>query len=77
MSGVDLARVWLVAGLGTAPAPTDHPVVRDDLMRIWRPGPDGHYFTADGWHHATWEELRARHDLVEVVAEARVVEVTQ
>ncbi|MBV8540611.1 MAG: hypothetical protein JO063_06980 [Pseudonocardiales bacterium] len=66
-------RVWLVAGLGTAPEPTDQPTVRDDLMRTWRPGPDGRYTTGGGRHHATWGELRARHDLVEVT-EARMAE---
>lgn len=33
-------RVWLVAGLRTAPTPTDRPMVRDDLMRTWEPGSD-------------------------------------
>jgi hypothetical protein len=61
-------RVWLVAGLSTAPAPADHPVVRDDLMREWRPGPDGRYHTADGRHHANWTELHTRFDLVEVTS---------
>ncbi|MGH3808594.1 MAG: hypothetical protein ACRDRU_18610 [Pseudonocardiaceae bacterium] len=69
-------RVWLVSGLGTAPAPTDRPIVRDDLMRTWRPGPDGRYSTGAGRHHATWDELRARHDLVEMPAEAPVAEAT-
>ncbi|MGH3853145.1 MAG: hypothetical protein ACRDR6_06535 [Pseudonocardiaceae bacterium] len=35
-------------------------------MRTWRPGPDGRYRTGDGRHYATWDELHARHDLVEV-----------
>ncbi|MGH3718831.1 MAG: hypothetical protein ACRDRI_08320 [Pseudonocardiaceae bacterium] len=61
----DRARVWLIAGLGTAPTPT----VRDDLMRTWQPGPDDHYSTNEGRHHATWNELRARHNLVEVLTE--------
>ncbi|MGH3721185.1 MAG: hypothetical protein ACRDRI_20505 [Pseudonocardiaceae bacterium] len=42
-------------------------------MRTWRPGPDGRYSTGEGRHYATWGELHARHDLVEV-AEARVDE---
>ncbi|MGH3852409.1 MAG: hypothetical protein ACRDR6_02695 [Pseudonocardiaceae bacterium] len=67
MSGVDVAaRVWLVAGLGTALVPVDRPTVRDDLMRVWEPGPDGGYFTGGGRHNASWGELRARYDLVEV-----------
>ncbi|HWR48349.1 MAG TPA: hypothetical protein VN327_12185 [Pseudonocardiaceae bacterium] len=41
--------------------------------RTWRPGPDGRYSTGDGRHCATWDELRARHDLVEVT-EARMAE---
>ncbi|MGH3769876.1 MAG: hypothetical protein ACRDRW_00505 [Pseudonocardiaceae bacterium] len=78
VSSTDRARprVWLVAGLGTAPAPTDRPTVRDDLTRTWRPGPDGRYSTAESHQHATWEELRARHDLVEVLTEAPVTEAT-
>ncbi|MGH3722487.1 MAG: hypothetical protein ACRDRI_27375 [Pseudonocardiaceae bacterium] len=32
--------------------------------------------TGAGRHHATWDELRARHDLVEVPAEAPVAEAT-
>jgi hypothetical protein len=61
-------RVWLVAGLGTEPDPVDHPVVRDDLMRQWfpGPGPGDDYHTADGRHHAKWTELHTRFDLVEV-----------
>jgi len=61
------ARVWLVAGLSTEPAPTDQPTVRDDQGRTWQPGPDGRYSTGESRHHVTWGELRARHDLVEVV----------
>ncbi|MGH3718764.1 MAG: hypothetical protein ACRDRI_07970 [Pseudonocardiaceae bacterium] len=57
----DRARVWLIAGLGTAPTPTDRPTVRDDLMRTWQPGPNGYYTTRGGRHHATRGELRARH----------------
>ncbi|MBV9030469.1 MAG: hypothetical protein JO364_09185 [Pseudonocardiales bacterium] len=75
VSSADCARprVWLVAGLGAASAPADQLTVRDDLMRTWRPGPAGRYTTGGGRHHATWGELRARHDLVEV-AGARMVE---
>ncbi|MEC3976240.1 hypothetical protein [Amycolatopsis sp. H20-H5] len=61
-------RVWLVAGLATAEDPADTPVVRDDLMRQWIPGPRGSYHTADGRHHANWTELRTRFDLVEVTS---------
>ena len=60
-------RVWLVAGLGTAPEPADHPTVRDDLMRTWEADAAGRYSTAGGRHTATWDELHNRHDLVEVV----------
>jgi hypothetical protein len=42
------------------------PTVRDDLMRTWTPDPDGRYSTASGRHTATWAELHARHDPVEV-----------
>ncbi|MCT2587779.1 hypothetical protein [Actinophytocola gossypii] len=59
-------RVWLAAGLGATPDPVDWPRVRDDLMRRWEPGLDGLWHTADGRHHATWAELHARFDLVEV-----------
>lgn len=63
-------RVWLVAGMSTTDAtgtaPADLPVVRDDLMRTWEPGADNQYHTSDGRHHATWTELHARYDLVEV-----------
>jgi hypothetical protein len=58
--------VWLVAGVATTPEPTDHPPVRDDLMRVWEPGQDGRWHTADGRHHADWTELHSRFDLVEV-----------
>ncbi|MGH3856356.1 MAG: hypothetical protein ACRDR6_23265 [Pseudonocardiaceae bacterium] len=71
MSGVRVARVWLAAGFGTTPAPTDQPTVSDNQMRTWQPGPDGRYFTGGGRHRATWDELRARYDLVEVT-EARM-----
>lgn len=60
------ARVWLVAGLVATGTPADMPVVRDDLMREWLPGPDHRWHTADGRHHATWRELHTRFDLVEV-----------
>lgn len=56
-------RVWL-AGEGTDPA--DMPTVRDTRMCTWCPGDDGCYHSANGWHHATWAELHAQFDLVEV-----------
>lgn len=59
-------RVWLVAGHGCAGEPGDPVVVRDDVGRQWCPGPDGRYHTAGGLHHASWAELRARFDLIEV-----------
>jgi hypothetical protein len=59
-------RVWLVGAVGTRPEPADRPVVRDTCMRTWRPGPDGVYHSTDGRHRATWTELHARCDLVEV-----------
>lgn len=61
-------RVWLVAGLAAAPEPDDLPVVRDHLMRVWHPGTDRCWHTPDGRHHASWAELHARFDLVEVIA---------
>jgi hypothetical protein len=59
-------RVWLVAGMREDQEPNDHPTVRDDLMREWQSGSDGRYHTGDGRHHATWGDLHARFDLVEV-----------
>lgn len=59
-------RVWLVAGIGSAPTPADMPTVRDHLMRTWHPGMDGRYHTPDGRHVCTWTELHDRYDLVEV-----------
>jgi hypothetical protein len=59
-------RVWLVAQVGTTPEPRDLPAVRDTQMRTWVPGTDGFYHSADGWHHATWTELHAHYDLVEM-----------
>lgn len=61
-------RVWLVGG--TVADPADLPTVRDTWMRTWRPGADGRYHSADGWHHATWTELHSRYDLVEVAGPA-------
>ena len=58
-------RVWLVAGNGR-PDPRDRPAVRDDWLRVWWPGEDDLWHTADGYRHATWAELRIRYDLVEV-----------
>jgi hypothetical protein len=59
-------RVWLVGRVGSPAEPTDLPAVRDTTMRTWRPGADGIYHSADGWHHTSWYELRSRCDLVEV-----------
>jgi hypothetical protein len=59
-------RVWLVAGIGATPDPTDHPVVRDNRMITWQPDPSGAYHSTDGHHHATWTELHSRFDLVEI-----------
>jgi len=64
-------RVWLVAGLGTDQEPTDHPVLRDDRCRRWTYGDDGRWHTTDNRHHATWQELHARTDLVELSAPDR------
>jgi hypothetical protein len=61
-------RVWLVAGIGRTPDPADLPTVRDNRMRTWTAGDDGHYHSTDGYHHATWSELHARFDLVEIAA---------
>jgi hypothetical protein len=58
-------RVWLAGAERGRLVPADAPVVRDDLMRHWQPAPGG-YRTADGRHYATWAELHARFDLVEV-----------
>lgn len=69
-------RVWLVAGMREDREPADHPVVRDDLMREWESGSDGRYHTLDGRHHATWAELHARHDLVEVLGSIPATETT-
>jgi hypothetical protein len=63
-------RVWLVAGVGTAPDPVDRPTVRDNRMITWSSGPDGRYHSVGGWHHATWSELHTRFDLVEILAAA-------
>jgi hypothetical protein len=67
----DQPRVWLVGG-NRQPDPNPHelPTVRDDLMHVWQPGDDGqmHMAAADHDHHASWPELRARYDLVEMSA---------
>jgi hypothetical protein len=61
-------RVWLVAGIGSTPDPTDHPTVRDNRMITWQPDAGGTYHSLDGYHHASWTELHARFDLVEIAA---------
>lgn len=66
MSTSTKPRVWLVGGLGAPQRPADRPTVRDDLMRTWTPTDDGRYAT--GRHVETWDDLRARYDLVEVSA---------
>jgi hypothetical protein len=60
-------RVWLVAGGHVLDPPTAQlPAVRDTRGHTWLPGDDGLMHTATGYHHASWTELRARYDLVEV-----------
>lgn len=59
-------RVWLVATLCDAPEPSDRPIVRDDMMRTWLPRDRRFYCSSDGRRTATWAELHARFDLVEV-----------
>jgi hypothetical protein len=61
-------RVWLVGGCSTSdPRPDQLPAVRDSLGHVWWPREDGlMHMTAAGQHHASWHELRARYDLVEV-----------
>ena len=61
-------RVWLVASIGSAPDPVDLPTVRDNRMITWQPDTTGRYHSTDGWHHASWTELHARFDLVEIAA---------
>jgi hypothetical protein len=61
-------RVWLASDHADQAAPVDRPVVRDHLMRQWKPAADNTYRTADGRHHASWGELRSRFDLVEDTA---------
>lgn len=60
-------RVWLMGGLASPPPTGDDRPALSDLTRVWLPGPDGGYRTEDGRHHATWADLHARHDLVEVL----------
>ncbi|MXP21734.1 hypothetical protein GIY30_10280 [Gordonia sp. HNM0687] len=67
-SGTARPRVWLVAAVCGSAEPADRPAVRDDLMRMWRPGHDDLYRTVDGRRCATWAELRERFDLVEVAS---------
>jgi hypothetical protein len=61
------SRVWLAGS--SPPPPIDGPTL-SDLTRVWLPSPDGDYRTPDGRHHATWSELHARHDLIEVFESA-------
>lgn len=59
-------RVWLARPSQPPANPPDWPTVRDTAMRIWVPGTDGIYHSSGGWHHVSWQELRALYDLVEV-----------
>ncbi|MGH3438974.1 MAG: hypothetical protein ACRDRN_21220 [Sciscionella sp.] len=59
-------RVWLAGEMGGASEPADRPTVRDDLMRTWHPDGGG-WRTVDGLHHASWAELHAWFDLVELI----------
>ncbi|MGH3721437.1 MAG: hypothetical protein ACRDRI_21825 [Pseudonocardiaceae bacterium] len=63
-------------GSAACPRPPRSTGVRDDLTRTWRPGPEGRYSAGESHHHATGGEVRARHDLVEVLTEAEVAETT-
>ena len=69
------ARVWLVAGLAAGATGSPQAVgvgaVRDDQLRVWVLGVDGWWHTADGLHHASWPELHARFDLMEVRSDER------
>ena len=60
------ARVWLAARPPDPTEPRDRPVVRDNMMRIWRPEPDGGYCTSAGRHRCEWVRLRSQFDLVEI-----------
>ncbi len=62
----DHPRVWLVAEISGDDEPIDRPAVRDDLMRRWTPVEGNLYRIASGRHCATWAELHARFDLVEI-----------
>ncbi|WAM19399.1 hypothetical protein [Rhodococcus sp. JS3073] len=62
------ARVWLVAALSNTGEPTDRPAVRDDLMRTWLPDRGTGYRSPNGRRRATWAELHARFDLMEVTS---------
>lgn len=60
-------RVWLVGGMSLRhDVPPVGSAVRDDLGQVWHHGDDGLWHTADHRHHAAWDQLRNRSDLVEV-----------
>jgi len=62
-------RVWLVAGSAggpSRPGPPEWPVLSDGHRR-WIPDLHGTYHTTDGRHHANWEQLHQRYDLIEVL----------
>jgi hypothetical protein len=72
MSTTLTPRVWLAAGIG-AEAPHDHLVaVHDDQGRTWFAEDDGCFHTGDNRRHASWAELHARTDLIEVTKPAEL-----
>jgi hypothetical protein len=62
-------RVWLASG-SSVPEPGWNErewLVLSDGRNLWKPDlSGGGWSTLDGRHHAEWEELRVRYDLVEV-----------
>ncbi len=68
------SRGWLVAALVHTCESADRPTVRNDLMRTWVPEPGSGYRTHDGRRRATWAQLPARFDLVEVGRSPRGVD---